>query len=69
MTRLRKKRKPTGNWWGKSERKKVLGGANLRLEYNITIDLKEVGWGSMDSINLTQDRDKCWGSFERCFQP
>jgi hypothetical protein len=24
------------------------------------MDLREVGWGSMDWINLTQDRDRWW---------
>jgi hypothetical protein len=28
-----------------------------RWEYNIKIDLQEVGWGSMDSIKLAKDRD------------
>jgi hypothetical protein len=27
------------------------------LEENIKVDLREIGWGSMDWINLAQDRD------------
>jgi hypothetical protein len=26
--------------------------------YNIKMDLREVGWGGMDWINLAQDRDR-----------
>jgi hypothetical protein len=29
-----------------------------RLEYNIKMDLREVGLGCMDWINLAQDRDQ-----------
>jgi hypothetical protein len=31
-----------------------------RWEDNIKIDLQEVGWGGMDWIGLTQDRDRWW---------
>jgi hypothetical protein len=26
---------------------------------NIKLDLREIGWGGMDWIDLTQDRDQC----------
>jgi hypothetical protein len=26
---------------------------------NIKIDLREIGWGGMDWIDLAQDRDQC----------
>jgi hypothetical protein len=29
---------------------------------NIKIDLREIGWGGMDRIDLAQDRDK-WSAF------
>jgi hypothetical protein len=29
------------------------------LEDNIKIDLREIGWGGMDSIDLAQDRGWC----------
>jgi hypothetical protein len=40
------------------ERKIPQGRPRHRWEDNIKIDLREVGWGGMDSINLAQDRDQ-----------
>jgi hypothetical protein len=34
-----------------------LGRPRRRWEDNITIDLREIGWGVMDWINLAQDKD------------
>jgi hypothetical protein len=47
---------------GKPERKRPLGGPRRRLEDNIKIDLKDVGWGGVDWIDLAQDRDR-WRAF------
>jgi len=47
---------------GKPERKRPLGRPRRSWEDNIEIDLKEVGYGCMDWIELAQDRDR-W----RCF--
>jgi hypothetical protein len=41
---------------GKSEGKRPLGGPSRRWEDNIKIDLRDVGWGEMDWIDLAQDR-------------
>ena len=30
-----------------------------RCEDNIKIDFREVGWESVDSFDLTKDRDRC----------
>ena len=43
---------------GKSEGKRPLGRPRLRWEDNIQMDLQEVGCGSMDWIELAQDRDR-----------
>jgi hypothetical protein len=42
---------------GKPERKRPLGRPRRRWVDNIKMDLREIGWGGMDSINLAQDRD------------
>jgi hypothetical protein len=42
---------------GRSEGRRPLGRPRIRWEYNIKIDLQEVGWGGMDWIALALDRD------------
>jgi hypothetical protein len=39
---------------GKPERRRPLGRPRRRWEDNIKMDLREVGWGGMDWINLAQ---------------
>jgi len=43
---------------GKPERKRPLGRPRRRWEDNIKMDLKEVGCGDMNGIELAQDRDR-----------
>jgi hypothetical protein len=43
---------------GKPEGKRPLGRPRRRLENNIKIDFREIGWGGMDWIDLAQDRDQ-----------
>ena len=45
-------------WWGKPEGKRALGRPRRRWEDNIRMDLQDVGRGSMDWIELEQDRDR-----------
>jgi hypothetical protein len=45
---------------GKPERRRSLGRLRRRWEDNIKMDLREVGWGGTDWINLAQDRDRWW---------
>jgi hypothetical protein len=42
---------------GKPERKRPLGRPKRRLADNIKMDLREIGWGGMDWIDLAQYRD------------
>jgi hypothetical protein len=43
---------------GKPEGRRPLGRPRHRWEDNIKMDLREVGWGGIDWINLAQDRDR-----------
>jgi hypothetical protein len=44
---------------GKPEGKRLLGRPRLRWEDNNKMDLREVGFGGRDWIDLAQDRDRC----------
>jgi hypothetical protein len=43
---------------GKPAGKRPLGRPRHRWEDNIRMDLREIGWGGMDLIDLAQDRDQ-----------
>jgi hypothetical protein len=43
---------------GKPEGKRPLERQRRRWEDGIRMDLREIGWGSVDCIQLTQDRDR-----------
>jgi hypothetical protein len=43
---------------GKPEGKRPLGSPRRRWEDNIRMDIREIGWGGMDWIDLAQDRDQ-----------
>jgi hypothetical protein len=43
---------------GKPVGKRPLERPRRRWLCNIKVDVREIGWSSMDSIGLTQDRDK-----------
>jgi hypothetical protein len=40
------------------ERKRPLGKTRRRWEVTIKTDLREIGWGGMDGLDLAQDRDQ-----------
>jgi hypothetical protein len=43
---------------GKPEGKRPPGRPRRRWVSNVKMDLREVGWGRMDWIDMTQDRDQ-----------
>jgi hypothetical protein len=43
---------------GKPEVKRPLGRTRSRWMDNIKMDLREIGWGGMDWIDLTQDKNQ-----------
>jgi hypothetical protein len=43
---------------GKPERKRPLGIPRRRWENGIRVDLREIGWGNVDWIQLAQNRDR-----------
>jgi hypothetical protein len=43
---------------GTPDGKRSLGRPRRRLVNNIKTDLREIGWGGMDWIDLAQDRDQ-----------
>jgi hypothetical protein len=51
---------------GKPEGTGPLGRPRRRWEDNIKMDLREVGWGGMDSISVAQDRDRQVAGFCEC---
>jgi hypothetical protein len=44
---------------GKPEGKRPLGRPRCRWENNIKMDLREIGWGGKDWIDLAQDGNQC----------
>jgi hypothetical protein len=45
---------------GKPEGKRSLGRPRRLWEDGLRMDLREIGWGSVDWIQLAQDRDLWW---------
>jgi hypothetical protein len=45
---------------GKPDGRRPLGRPRCRWEDNIKMDLREVGWGGADWIDLAHDRDRWW---------
>jgi hypothetical protein len=53
-----------GYWWGK----RTPGRPRRRWVGNIKMDLRDIGWGVMDWIDLAQDRDQ-WRAREHGNEP
>jgi hypothetical protein len=45
---------------GKPERKRPHGRPSCRWEYNIRIEVREIGQKGVNWIHLAQDRDQWW---------
>jgi hypothetical protein len=43
---------------GKPERKRPLERPRRRWDDNVRMDLRKIGWGGMDWIDLADDRDQ-----------
>jgi hypothetical protein len=55
---MRKKRNAHRILVGKPEGKRPLGRPIRRWADNIKMDLRQIGWGDMDWIDLAEDRDQ-----------
>jgi hypothetical protein len=60
VARMGERRGVYGVLVGKAEGKRPLWRARRRWEDNIKMDLREVGCGGMNWIELAQDRDRWW---------
>ena len=58
VARMRERRGVYRIWVGKPDGKRALVRPKRRWEDNIKMDFQEVGCGSMDWIELVQDRDR-----------
>jgi hypothetical protein len=57
VARMGEERNVYRDLMGKPERKRPLGRPRRRWGDGIRMDLREIGWGSVDWIQLAQDRD------------
>jgi hypothetical protein len=55
---MKREGKPCRILVGKPEGKRPLGRPRHRWVDSIKMDVREIGWGGMDWIDLAQDRDK-----------
>jgi hypothetical protein len=58
VARMEKERNVYRILVGKPEEKRPLGRTRRRWEDGIGMDLREIGWGSVEWIQLAQDRDR-----------
>jgi hypothetical protein len=53
---------------GKPEGQRPLGRPRRRWKNNIKVDIREIGWGGMDWIDLAQDREQ-WRALVNSNEP
>jgi hypothetical protein len=58
IARMREKRNAYRILVGKPEGKRPLGRPRRKWDGNIRVDLREIGWGGMDWIDVAQDRNQ-----------
>jgi hypothetical protein len=58
VARIREKRNACKTSLKKPEGRRPLGRPRRRLDGNIKMDLKNMGWGGMEWTDLAQDRDQ-----------
>jgi hypothetical protein len=54
---------------GRPERNRPLQRPRRRWEDNIKMDLREIGWSSVDWIDLAQGRDQWWALVNMVMNP
>jgi hypothetical protein len=60
VARIREKRNTYRLLAEKPEVKRPLGRVTRRWVDNVKMDLREIGWGGVDWIDLAQSRDQWW---------
>jgi hypothetical protein len=51
--------KRNAHWWESQKERVALGRPRRKWVDNIKMDLRDIGWGGIDWIDLAQDRDQC----------
>jgi hypothetical protein len=59
VARIEEKRNAYRTLVGTPERKRQLGRPRRWWVENINMNLREIGWGGMDCIDLAPNRDQC----------
>jgi hypothetical protein len=57
-----------GYWWGSQQEKRPPRRPRRRWVDDIKTDLRDIGWGGMNWIDLAQDRDQ-WRAREHDNEP
>jgi hypothetical protein len=47
-----------GYWWESQKDRDHQEDQDVRVDVNVNMDLREIGWGGVDWIDLARDRDQ-----------